>query len=518
MIRNYYIGIGGTGARLAEALIHLCAAGLGPRNLTVMLVDPDQGNGNLARTQALATAYADAAKSFKDRAGDDVDLFATELTLPKPFVWYVFDRRGVTLGDHINLASLDGRHPELAGFARALFSHDELTTRLDEGFRGHPNIGAAVLSDVPSDREPWQTFWADVERAQAEGEVQVFLAGSIFGGTGAAGIPTFGAREVLKFDPRASLGGRSKIRLGAALVLPYFTFASGVPADGQQMFVTSADFPIATRAALSYYADKELAFDDVYLLGDSLGQNVGGFSPGNQNQENAPHYIELAGALAALDFFESTPTGSAQYFHAARSSDRIGWDDLPVTRETDQIQARLNRLKEQIATLTTFAYTYLGYGMPVLTAPPEQLDDPWHVEHFYPKKIFGRDKGKDPRPQRQVLDVVGKYLQQFVAWAAALDQGATGGVLLFDAERLQQATNGAEPAANSATIGTLLRSTSKGQDFTAFKNVLNATDVRGKPTEDVSNTDRWVNLFHRASRQFARDNYVLQGTNSAGAS
>ena len=138
----------------------------------------------------------------------------------------------------------------------------------------------------------WETFWADVENTSEEGGVRVFLAGSIFGGTGAAGIPTLGARGC-SGPPAAVLGDRSdgrkrsKVRLGAALVLPYFTFDPGTTA-GPQMFVTAADFPIATKAALHYYQTKPLAFDDLYLVGDSLGQKSAASAPARGSRRTPP--------------------------------------------------------------------------------------------------------------------------------------------------------------------------------------------------------------------------------------
>ena len=41
MPTNYVIGIGGTGARVVEARVHCCAAGLGPEQLSLLIVDPD---------------------------------------------------------------------------------------------------------------------------------------------------------------------------------------------------------------------------------------------------------------------------------------------------------------------------------------------------------------------------------------------------------------------------------------------------------------------------------------------
>ncbi len=522
MPKNYYIGIGGTGARLAESLVHLCAAGLGPKDLTLFLIDPDQGNGNLARTTSLMEAYVAARKSFERPAGPDVVAFHTNVTLPKPAVWHIFDQRGVRLAGHVGLATIRQNNPALADFAKVLFSDDEMETDLDQGFRGHPNIGATVLSDVPSDTDPWQTFWQDVQGAQAPGEVQVFLAGSIFGGTGAAGIPTLGNANTLKFDPRATSGTASKIRLGAGFILPYFSFAPGMPPGQSQMFVTAADFPIATKAALAYYAEKGLAFDDVYLLGDSLAQNVGEFAHGDSGQNNRPHYIELAGALAALDFYESRPHGGAtKYFHAARPNPLLEWTDLPVSRDRDAVPARLAVVKERLTSFATFAYTTLGYGMPTLEREIRVVTDAWHRDHFAPTNIVGiRNKDKDPRQpaDRQRLDAVAAFLRRFVEWAAALDPGPDGNVHLFNGAQLLT-REGAIPNPKAPGlehgVGTLLRDRTRNQDFTAFENVLLATNVVGQPDAAVSNSDVFVNLFYRASRTFATDNYSLQTAEAA---
>ena len=40
-----------------DALIYLCAAGLGPDKLNVMFIDPDRSNGNLNRTRETLHRY-----------------------------------------------------------------------------------------------------------------------------------------------------------------------------------------------------------------------------------------------------------------------------------------------------------------------------------------------------------------------------------------------------------------------------------------------------------------------------
>ena len=60
----YAIGIGGTGAKCLESLIHLAAAGMMPDNddLYILFVDPDDANGSLDRANTTLNHY----KAFHD--------------------------------------------------------------------------------------------------------------------------------------------------------------------------------------------------------------------------------------------------------------------------------------------------------------------------------------------------------------------------------------------------------------------------------------------------------------------
>ena len=52
-MKNFIVGIGGTGAKCLEHLLHCCSAGLGPDNLWAGMVDQDEANGNVSRTKIL---------------------------------------------------------------------------------------------------------------------------------------------------------------------------------------------------------------------------------------------------------------------------------------------------------------------------------------------------------------------------------------------------------------------------------------------------------------------------------
>ncbi len=517
MITNYYIGIGGTGARVAEALVHLCAAGYGPARLALFLIDPDEGNGNLSRTRELIARYQAARAGLREKARSDLPLFTTEIATPDPFVWSIFERGKTRLQDHINLTNLEQANRPHHDFANVLFTQAELREQLDQGFRGHPAIGAAVMAErakADARREPWRTFWADIEKAQ-QNEVRVFMAGSIFGGTGAAGVPTFGAPDMLKYSelalierPTPKHAGKSRIHLGGALVLPYFTFDAADPSS-ERLSVASADFPIATKAALQFYDEKELAFDQLYLIGDSLAQTVGASSPGSSNQENRPHYVEVASALAAMDFFfqKDGVAPSGRYFIAGRRDDSVDWKSLPLAQDADEVPRRQALFKRRLVTMAVFAYAFLEFGYPLLSTPPKQVGYAWHEQHFYPRLGFTRrDERQDPRQpeQRAVLMALEEYSRRFLQWAAALDEGAGGAVQLLDRGRALAGAGTVSHTDVPTAIGTLLREGSKALDFNRFKNLL---DGAAPPSDQLSPAGKYAGLFYEAARRFTEENY-----------
>ena len=55
-------GSGGSGAKVAESLIHLCGAGFGPDSLGILSVDADDHNGNRFLLESRLPAYQDCSK------------------------------------------------------------------------------------------------------------------------------------------------------------------------------------------------------------------------------------------------------------------------------------------------------------------------------------------------------------------------------------------------------------------------------------------------------------------------
>src|SRR6266851_3106758 len=78
-MKNYLICAGGSGVRALESMLHLCAAGLGPDEVKVLVIDPDASNGNYTRTNDLFTDFSACCNAYRGKLGDE-RFFATKLT------------------------------------------------------------------------------------------------------------------------------------------------------------------------------------------------------------------------------------------------------------------------------------------------------------------------------------------------------------------------------------------------------------------------------------------------------
>lgn len=314
----YFISIGGTGAKVMESLTHLCIAGLLPdtERLFIAAIDPDVGNGNLERT---ATALNNFAVFQNFAVGFDTPLFKNKISIVRPFPWNPTGH-DKTLDDLTEFHHHSGT--PVGKLYEVLYTRKERDTTLNEGFRGHPSIGAAVLAKKFDDGAK---LTAQIEKTISEGDsVKIFLAGSVFGGTGAAGLPT--VARLLK-DNLADYADR--ISIGGVLILPYFSFTPTEHFD--ELFARSENFLPNTKAALKYYSERENLFDATYFIGDSVLTPVSAFSVGSANQRNEAHIVEFYAALAATDFFARPIKANKIFKYICRhEQNKFSWSDFPA--------------------------------------------------------------------------------------------------------------------------------------------------------------------------------------------
>lgn len=415
----YAIGIGGTGAKCIESLIHLVAAGLMPDNerLYVLFVDPDKANGSLSRANDLLKCYHDCRQNIIA----DTDFLKTPIEISDPDVWSPLADGVNQLDEFITYNNLKTQSEEIAHLFDVLYSPEEKTTSLDKGFRGHPSIGAAVMASSVDleNAEPWKTFWKRIEDDNGKGkEVKVMLFGSIFGGTGASGFPTI-AR--LLHDNFKAFKNPLKFQIGGVLMLPYFSFSS---IENAGMQANAKDFLLNTQSALNYYSQQDnlKIFDSVYLVGSDDVVDMRVSAIGGQEQENQPHFTELYSGLAAVEFFsgKSAAKGDNRYQVTAREliveegnvKSSLRWTDLP---------ADTNELQKKILQLIRFSFAYLSTYYPALSDIAEKgavYRASWYVD-FFSKEIDVKT-----RIQHE-FDDVKKYCESFLLWFANLEFSVT---------------------------------------------------------------------------------------------
>jgi hypothetical protein len=166
----------------------------------------------------------------------------------------------------------------------------------------------------------------------------------VFGGTGAAALPVVGRAlrdGVLAEGGRADVKGAARERIGAALILPYFSLpAPSAATDDGGPRPENALFSHNAAGALPSYLDRERdpGYGGYYVMGDGMPREQDRNAVGGEAQANAAHYVELFTALAALDFAsrggESRDTHLPVYRALGIHGDDPGWADLPVSRDS----------------------------------------------------------------------------------------------------------------------------------------------------------------------------------------
>lgn len=415
----YVIGIGGTGSKCLEAIIHLAGTGVFPlRTLKILFVDADESNGNLERSRQTLGTYAECQRLIYATT-QQTSWLQTEVKsygLWSPFGTQADEKR---LNSFFGYTSMRQQNPELADLFDVLYTPEEQKTDLAVGFRGRPAIGAAVMSQINLDRlseRPWSTLIGEIQQdATAGHQVRILLCGSIFGGTGASGLPTIGK---LLSEKITREGQRNRVHIGAMFMLPYFQFAPQA-GDVQQdeVFARSENFLINTEAALRYYTKQaEGTFDRIYLLGNE-NRSTFSFSLGRNTQKNDPHFLELYAGLAAKDFLATTDTEGDDkvVLVSRRSAGALGWSDLPGQAD----------VRQKLAQATRFSYVWLDNLVPEFKAirqagTNQYVKVPWFPK-FY-KTAGGLFGSRDYLPnfsdaqEQNALQVITDWCTEFMQW------------------------------------------------------------------------------------------------------
>ena len=420
-MKNFIIGIGGTGAKCLEHLLHCCTAGLGPDQLWAGMVDQDEANGNVSRAKILLSKYINLQNSLRNEGkndlGKDSKLLKTRITSNADSVWLPLKGADPTLEQMIQYNILK---PEVKGLIDCLYDPDERKQNLSEGFRARPNIGAAaMLATTANEDDPfWSQIYKAIDAARGGEEVRVFIISSIFGGTGASGFPNI-ARRIKAIQKEKNV--TSNFHLGGALMLPYFTY--DVPDQNMEgeIFAKPEEFLDQTKGALEYYSklfEHDKIFDQVYVTGSDPLSKLPNFKMGGNLQNNPPLFPELYAALGACKFFseDNAISSNQEIFHIGKNdSNETIWSDVP------NVSNKLNS-KEKLAELIRFSFTYNFMYAPALSGTWSKIKK-YDNENWFKRLILKQTYNNEEKQceighehNQEIISLMKEYSQDVLTW------------------------------------------------------------------------------------------------------
>ena len=320
----YVLAVGGTGNKILESLVY-CAAidGFytvdeeGARSpipeIHMLSVDVDSACGNTTRAKRAAEYYEDIRQAYEKYPARHPGFHTAVLARR----WNMnLSKRAMSVDKMVE------GHRKDKLLSRTIFSRTESSLEYSEGFRGHPDLGVLFFSDVLN----------SLDRLRAEGQpdemndlldritdeidrgekVKLILCGSIFGGTGASGIPAI-ARFLRDYFKDCS----PLFEMAAMLMLPYYKVPPSSQNEELEIVVKSSTFLDKARTALQYYGMEGMirsgesngkgVFDALYMLGLPTEAFITTriYSTGSQSQENDAHMLEWMATRCISHFFRT---------------------------------------------------------------------------------------------------------------------------------------------------------------------------------------------------------------------
>lgn len=307
-ISNLYVfAIGGTGSRVLRSLSFLLASGCNKKKLKKVIpviIDPDLNNGDLNRTKTILNHYRSIHQDLDRDSGffwveiDSVSKIQDNNENQNDFKFSLKNLKDNKFRKFIGFDDLEDDGLD-QNFIRLFYSEKNLEADLEVGFKGNPNMGAVVLNQFNEKNTSFKTFY---EKFNPDTDA-IFIINSIFGGTGAAGLPLLleNLRDKSKEHTKNAI-------IGGITYLPYFTVQKKEENDE----INSGTFFEKTKVALGYYNEKILTstkdkIDRHYFIGNNEESEAHDYSTGAEDQKNKANFLEFAGALAILDFFNDIP-------------------------------------------------------------------------------------------------------------------------------------------------------------------------------------------------------------------
>lgn len=327
MAKQYFImGIGGTGMRCIESLIHLCAMGMfDDTEIHLLALDTDKNNGNFSRLKEVKEAYVNSKNLDKANRTPLIDTFFSA-----DIKYYEFSpnyEKKSTFSEVFNYGNTKYNSPEEADLADLVLTNNVENFNLRHGYRAQTHLGSMMMyhSIIEAARSrtdnELKNFLQELIKATTSSTPKVFILGSVFGGTGASSIPIIpqAISEAASIISNGTTNILKNAYFASTLLTAYFSFKSPSAEElkSQKVIATSDKFALNSQVAMMFYDDDTTVkntYQRFYMMGtdgqawdpmvrekDKITQTI----TGGGDQKNDSHYIELLAACAALDFFHT---------------------------------------------------------------------------------------------------------------------------------------------------------------------------------------------------------------------
>jgi hypothetical protein len=384
-MKHIFIAVGGSGTKVAEALVNLLAIGFPTRitetgltsegdTLELWRLDPDGSSGAADGLQHAVDNYNKMQVELGGKWGITIDSDIRHLDPLRLLQQTGVDNKIKTLE-----GILDSGYEGLLRsqpFLQVFYQQKDLEVTIDRGFYQKPFIGSAVMAAyVESLNYGNSDGGSQCRMTYHESlDVRFFLCGSLHGGTGASGVPIMG--KYLKRQ-RDGMQQANRWQIGACLLTPYAkppdppfnqlpdesllsedlitervqhygnTEAFRGLSIGEQrelakqillgFYASPKDMVARAGQGLLYYQDHAGdCFDALYLVGKPAPDELRLWSNGGKSQQNPGNSAEVVAALAALDFFSATNPKQSGYIVGTSTptleSGQMRLSDLPQYR------------------------------------------------------------------------------------------------------------------------------------------------------------------------------------------
>ena len=391
MGRLFLFCIGGTGSRVFRSLCHLLASGvsINATEIVPIIIDPDVNNGDFTRTQKLLDNYIKIYNLLATTDNQKGRFFGQKIS---PLI--SLNYKGSTHNTFEDFIGLKSMSLENSSFIRSLFTEASLKSNMTVGFKGNPNVGSVVLNQLfdPEKNNDFKDVVSSIKK-----DDRIFIISSIFGGTGASGFPLL-VKNLRKPNPNTP--NENIIRqsvIGAVSLLPYFDLLPSPTSP-----ITSASFVVKTKAALNYYSRniiKNRSINAMYYIGQRSSGPAFVNNPGGPTQKNDAHFVELASALAIIDFMEDDRliTDSEGKSEIDVVVKEFGIDQINPTSliAFEQLGERTKKMIEKPITAYSLFIKYLEQIFPSVytSIDSKYLDQPWakNPDHLFDTTFFSDD-------------------------------------------------------------------------------------------------------------------------------